>query len=326
MSISLLSNLGLFQPLSSSSSASSASGLKTLSSFQKPLEKQIAANSSSPQLAEDTYTSSGQTQVVQSSSTSSNAWSSSGTLADLIKNQTISGSADARQAVFAAIDSSEKRYIGVKAAWDDIVVDVAAGDYSGAQTALTDYTTTLTSLHYDTSLIQNPVDALGSALKSGNQADVQTAFKSFTSYTPEVILGVENLQFTGDSKLYAAQAEQVAPALADELQKMGYTADNAAVEANAILLGIMIDRQTLTVNGAATSNLSEVDQSIANLAKDMADSTGSNQMTNIIAALAQANSVTAMESTLTQLDGKYGTAAQGTAADNVSQASVSAYT
>jgi hypothetical protein len=114
--------------------------------------------------------------------------------------------------------------------------------------------------------------------------------------------------------------------LTDELQKIGYTATNAASEANAIILGIMVDGATLTVNSAPTTDLSQVDQSIADLAKGVAQSNDKNMLSNIIVGMSQANSVSAMESTLTQLDSKYGTAAQGSGADNASvAANVSAY-
>ena len=88
----------------------------------------------------------------------------------------------------------------------------------------------------------------------------------------------------------------------------------------------MVDDATIKVNSAPTTDLSsQVDQSIADLGKSAANSTDTNLLSNIIASMSQANSATTMESTLTQLDSQYGTAAQGTGVDSVGQASVSAY-
>lgn len=323
MTISALLAPSLLQPLSSSSK------VVPLQKLQQPLQAlqqstaSTSSSSASAQLAKDTYTPSSQIQTTQGSDALSNTSSSTATLAGLVKNQTISGSSAVRQVLLNAVAP----YVNgneIKAAWDDIGVAVKAGDYSDALTALGNYTTQLTNADYDTSLVKNPVDALESALQGGNQAEVQTAFTAFTSNTPEVLLSAGNLVYTGDAQEYAAvTGKMVVPALTDELQKVGYTASNAAAEANAIVLGIMIDDATIQLNSGPTTDLSQVDQSIADLAKGAAQSTDTNMLSNIIVGLSHANSVTAMESTLTQLDSKYGTAAQGAGAGNASQATVS---
>ena len=331
-----VSNSYLVTPDSTGTSATSENGLSQLSALagqlQSTAKSQVStSSSSSAQLAEDTYTSSTQSQTVQSSSTSSKASSSSTvsstsssqgsqgdtvTLAGLIQNQTISGSSAVRQVLLAAIEPYENGN-AVKAAWDEIGTKVTSGDYSGALTALGNYTTELTNADYDTSLVKNPVDALKSALQGDNQADVQTAFTAFTSSTPESVFDASSLLFTGDVQAYASSSEQVAPGLTDQLQKIGYTASNAAAEANAIILGTMVDDATITVNSAATTDLSsQVDQSISDLAKSAANSSDSNLLSSIIASMAQANSVTSMESTLTQLASQYGDGSQGASTDN----------
>jgi hypothetical protein len=140
-------------------------------------------------------------------------------LASLVKNQTISGSLAARQVLMAAIEPYETGYSAVSTAWDNIGTDVQAGDYSGAQTELTNYTTALTSLHYNMNLIKTPVDALGSALQAGNKDDVQAAFTSFTNNTTGCLQSVSALAYSGpgDATDYAARGQMVAPALTDEL-------------------------------------------------------------------------------------------------------------
>jgi len=343
--LQLVSSSYLVTSGSAGTSAPLNNGLAQLSSLADAMQSgtknqasATAISSSSALLAGDTYTPSTQSQAAQSSSTSSKAsspsiawsvYSSQGsqgetiTLASLVKNQTISGASAVRQVLLAAIEPYENGYSAVKEAWDAVGTKVAAGDYSGAQTALTDYTTALGSLHYDMSLIKTPVDALGSALQAGNKDDVQAALTAFTSNTPEGILSVGNLWYSGpgDARDYAAEAAMVVPALTDQLQKVGYTATNAAAEANAIILGIMVDDATIKVNSAPTTDLSsQVDQSIADLAKAIGGqgSTSGSSLSSIIAGMAQANSVAAMESTLTQLDIKYGTIAQNTSADNAS--------
>jgi len=347
--LQFVSSANMLTPTSNAASSSVNNGLAQLSlladALQSGTKNQASTSGSSVRLASDTYTPSTQSQVAQSSSTFSKAASSSAassvsssqgsqgdtvTLANLVKNQTISGSSDVRQVLEAAIGPYETGYSAVKTAWDDIGTKVATGDYSGAQQDLTNYTTALAGLHYDTNLIKNPVDALGSALQAGNKDDVQAAFTAFTSNTPEGILSVGNLWYSGpgDAQGYAGEAQMVIPALTDQLQKIGYTAENAAAEANAIIMGIMVDDATIKVNSAPTTDLSsQVDQSIADLAKAIGGQGGTSgsSLSSIIAGMAQANSVTAMESTLTQLDSKYGTAAQSTGANNASQASVSVY-
>ncbi len=349
MSISLLSNSGLFQSLSSSSIASSASGLTTLSSVQKPLESRIAANSSSAQFGEDTDTSSSQTQVAQSSSTSrSNSQSSAAsaaspprgsqgdtvTLANLIKNQTISGSMDVRMALASAVTSLWS--VDPEAtAWNDLATNVGTGDFAGAQTALANYSTALVNSHLgtwaDLTPIQKDLTALGSALQAGNASDVQTAFTALSTIAPTHNLGLINP--TGGGSDVASEAGQMswfATNLADALQTLGYTARNATAEADAFEIGYAADLATIHAVPVGTpANLASdqptAEQSITDLARAAAQSTDKNMLSNIIAGMAQATSVSAMESTLTQLDSKYGTAAQGTGADNGSQASVSAY-
>jgi hypothetical protein len=98
--------------------------------------------------------------------------------------------------------------------------------------------------------------------------------------------------------------------LANELQKVGYTASNAAVEANAILLGSIAD-QTVTMNGSPISDDSQADQWITDLAK--AATSDSNLMITVMGSMANQNSAAALESTLAGLDAKYGTNAQALA-------------
>ncbi|MDR3724207.1 MAG: hypothetical protein P4K83_06930 [Terracidiphilus sp.] len=344
--LQFVSDAYLVTPDSARSSATSDNGLAQLSALanqQKSTAKSqtSTSSSSSARLADDTYTPSTQSLTLLSSSASSKTSSSNVatsssqasqsntvTLASLVKNQTISGSAAARQVLLAAIEPyAETSYSAVSTAWDNIGTDVQAGDYSSAQTELTNYTTALTSLHYDVSIIKTPVDALGSALQAGNKDDVQAAFTSFTNNTTEGLLGVSALVYTGAATQYAAMAQMVAPSMTDELQKVGYTASNAAAEANAIVLGIMVDDATIKVNSAPTTDLSsQVDQSIADLGKSAANSTDQNMLSNIIVGMAQANSVTAMESTLSQLDSKYGSGTQGTSANSaVNSSTISVY-
>lgn len=346
--LQFVSNIDLLTPTSSAASSSVNNGLAQLSlladAMQSGTKNQASATSSSSALlAEDTYTPSTQSQAAQSSSTFSKAASSSAasvasssqgsqgnpvSLANLIKNQTISGSADVRQVLETAIEPYENGQT-VKEDWSNLADEVNSGDYAGAQTALANYTTALSASDVDMSHIQSELTALGSALQAGSAADVQTAFTALNRNAPETVLGVENYVFTGDVQEYTSAVEQAAPAMTNELEKVGYTAGNAAVETNAIILGTVVD----AVTSGSVSGQPQVDQNITDLAKTITNSnsggqgstTASNLMSSIIASMSQANSVTAMESTLTQLDSKYGSGAQGTAAANASQASVSVY-
>jgi len=178
---------------------------------------------------------------------------------------------------------------------------------------------------------QKDLTALGSALQAGNASDVQTAFTALSTIAPTHNLGLINP--TGGGSDVASEAGQMswfATNLADALQTLGYTARNATAEADAFEIGYAADLATIHAVPVGTpANLASdqptAEQSITDLARAAAQSTDKNMLSNIIASMAQATSVSAMESTLTQLDSKYGTAAQGTGADNGSQASVSVY-
>jgi hypothetical protein len=119
------------------------------------------------------------------------------------------------------------------------------------------------------------------------------------------------------------------PELTAQLQQVGYTSSNASAEANAIVLGILVDGvpQYGTVGSPApsTSNLSQVDGQISDLAKAAANSSGGSLLSTLIASLGQENTLTGIESTLTQLDIQYGTVAQSgdTGSGNTSQATAS---
>lgn len=295
-----------------------------------------SSTATSAKFGEDTYTSSTSSSGLQASAASSSQGSQGDTvsLASLIKNQTISGSADVRQALASAVQSYFSNDPEATA-WNELTDKVNSGDYSGAQTALADYGTALVNSHIGTwaniTPIQNDLTALGSALQAGNAADVQTAFTTLTTIAPTHNLGLINP--TGGGSDVASEAGQMswfATNLASALQTIGYTAGNATAEADAFEIGYAADLATIhavTVGAPSDeiSNQPATEQSITDLAKAAAQSTDTNMLSNIIAGMAQATSVSIMESTLTQLDSKYGTAAQGTSADNGSQASVSAY-
>jgi hypothetical protein len=334
--LQFVSNTNLLTPTSKTVSGDNGLSLlnsmyATMQSSAKSQASTAAASSSSAQLAQDTYTSSNQLQTTQSTATTSNATST--TLADLIKNQTISGSSAVRQVLLAAIQSNSSGDPEATA-WNTLTDEVNSGDYSGALTALADYSTALNNSHIgtwaDLSTIKSAMTTLGSALQAGNTTDVQTAFTALTNIAPTHNLGLVVPTITGDIASEDTQLQWAAANMADSLQKLGYTATNAAAEANAWMLGYAADSATMHITTLGSpsdeiSNHSDVDQSITDLAKAAASSTNSNLMTSILAGMSQANSVTAMESTLTQLDSKYGSGAQGAAAANASQASVSVY-
>jgi len=334
--LQFVSNAYLVTSDSTGTSATSNNGLAQLSALANQLQgtaksQASTASSSSARLANDTYTPSTQSLIAQSSSTSSKAasatTSSQGsqgdtvTLASLIKNQTISGSADVRQVLLAAMQSNSSGDPEATA-WNELTDKVNSGDYSGALTALADYSTALDNSHIsmwaDVSPIKSAITTLGTALQAGNTTDVQTAFTALTNVAPTHNLGLIVPAITSSTTLPDGQMAWVKANMTDALQKLGYTATNAAAEANAWMSGYAVDSTNIQVITApsydiALSERPDVDQSIAD------------QFSSVIADISQANSVTAMESTLSQLDSKYGTAAQGTGADNGSQASVSAY-
>ena len=352
--LQFVSSANLVSPDSTGSSATSNNGLSQLSALYDQLHSTAksqtsTSSSSSTRLADDTYTPSTLSLIGQSfsassktssSSTVSAASSSQGsqsntvTLANLVKNQTISGSADVAQTLWSAV-SSLMSVDPEATAWNDLTNEVNSGDYSGAQTELANYSTALVNSHIgtwaDITPIQNDLTALGSALKTGNASDVQTAFTSLSAIAPTHNLGL--ILPTGggsDVALGAGQMSWFATNMADALQTLGYTAGNATAEANTLVLGYAADLATIHVvtldaPSDVASDFSDVNQSIADLAKAAAQSTDKNMLSNILASMSQANSVTAMESTLTQLDSKYGTAAQGTGSNNANQASVSVY-
>ena len=203
------SNSYLVTPDSKGTSTTSNNGLAQLSALANQLQSTAksqasTSSSSSARLANDTYTPSTQSLTVLSSSASSktsslstaSATSSSQgsqgdtvTLASLIKNQTISGSLAVRKVLDAAM-ASYYSDDPEATAWNDLTSKVNSGDYSGAQTALADYSTALDNSHIsmwaDVSTIKSAMTALGSALQTGNSADVQSAFTALTNVARSV--------------------------------------------------------------------------------------------------------------------------------------------
>lgn len=220
-------------------------------------------------------------------------------------------------------------------AWNDLADKVSSGDYSGAQAALADYGTALVNSHIgmwaDVTPIQNDLAALGNALQTGEADDVQTAFTALTKIAPTHNLG---LGLTSEPSTWEAAN------MADALQKLGYTATNATVEANAFVLGYAADAATIHVvtQGALSDQISDqsnADQWITALAKDVTHvnpggqsaTTDNNLMSSILASMAHANTQFAMNQTLSQLVSKYedGSQSQFGSTTNAGQAGVSVY-
>jgi hypothetical protein len=352
--LQFVSSANLVTPDSTGSSATSDNGLAQLQALanqqQSTAKSQTStSSSSSARLADDTYTPSTQSLTLLSSSASSKAPSSSTvssasssqgsqsdtvTLASLIKNQTISGSLTVRQILMTAMQSNSSGDPEATA-WTDLTDKVNTGDYSGAQTALADYSTALDNSHIsmwaDVSPIKSAITALGSALQAGNTSDVQTAFTALTDIAPTSNYGLVIPTITGDIESEAGQMQWAAANMADSLQKLGYTATNAAAEANAWMLGYAADSLTIHVTTLGepsdeVSNHSDVDRSIASLAKAAAQSTDKNMLSNILTGMSQANSVSAMETTLTQLASQYGSGSQSASTDSaVNSSTISVY-
>jgi hypothetical protein len=199
----------------------------------------VSSTTTSAQSSEDTYSPSASSQAATGSSTSTGVSFSTGALADLIKNQTISSSADVRQVLLAAIESNSS---------------------SDPQPAA------------------SPSD-------------------------------------TGEVPTFSTLVKWASSNLANELQKVGYTAGNAAAEANAIMLGLIAD-ETVTVNGSPISDDSQTNQLLTDLAKAATNpsaggaTSNSSLMMTVMRSMAHQNSATDLESTLAGLDAQYGTKAQ----------------
>ncbi len=258
-------------------------------------------------------------------------------MADLVKNQTISGSLAVRLVLIPAMDHFQSASDRASQIFGTLATDVEAGDYSGAQTALTDYTAELAKtndymspLTTPSQQFMNDLTALGSALQSGTKTDVQTAFMAATNDAPDNVLGAESTTYgTGDMTGYAGVLQEALANMADELQQIGYTADNAKLEATAMMLGMVADG----TSGNTISDQPQVEQWINDLAKavtlsstgSQSAATGSDLMSSILASMLSKTSVAAMEQTLAQQDSLHGGGSQGAGADNASQASVSVY-
>lgn len=174
MAIAALSNSSLLQSMSLSSMVSPSQGTGQLQQ-----QSAVSANSSSSQLASDTYTPSSQsTQTSRSSSTSSASSSAQ-------SKSTVSG---VPQSVLAAM---AKYGDSVQGAWTKLGQSVASGDLSSSQTALNTYTQTLSASNYSMSSLTAPsaqflsdLTTLGSALTAGNVADAQSAFATAQKDAP----------------------------------------------------------------------------------------------------------------------------------------------
>jgi hypothetical protein len=249
-------------------------------------------------------------------------------VADLVKNQTISGSLEVRQALIPAMDHFQSSADRASVIFGTLATDVEAGDYSGAQTALTDYTAELAKTNDYMSSLTTPsqqfmseLTVLGSALQSGTKADVQTAFMAASNDAPENVLGAESIAYgKGDMTAYAGVLQEAVANMSDQLQQLGYTADNAKLEATAMMLGMVADG----TSGNTVSDQPQVEQWINNLAKAATHSDSGGQsattdsalMSSILVSMLNKTSVTAMESTLSQLANQYGGNSQGASVDN----------
>jgi hypothetical protein len=343
-SLQFVLSAALVTPDNKGTSATLNNGLAQLSSLANQLQSTAksqasTSSSSSARLADDSYTPSTQSQsaqssyIVSSSSGVSSATSSQGsqsdtvTLADLIQNQTISGSLAMRKALLPAMDMYKSAADRASEIFSTLATDVEAGDYSGAQTALTNYTAELAKsnaymspLTTPSQKFMNELTALGGALQSGTKTDIQTAFMAATNDAPENVLGAESIAYEkGDMAAYAGVLQEAVANMADQLQQLGYSAANAKLEATAMMLGAVADGTT----GKTISDQPQVNQWITDLAKDVAKSssgsqnntTGNTLMSSILASMLSQTSVTAMEATLLQLDNKYGSSSQGAATD-----------
>ncbi len=166
--------------------------------------------------------------------------------------------------------------------------------------------------------------ALGTALQSGTKADVQAAFMAASNAAPENVLGAESITFgAGDMTGYAGVLQEAVANIAEQLQQIGYTAANATLEANAMMLGEVADGTA----GSTVSDQTQVDQWITDLAKaathlnsdGQGATTNTAMMSSILTSMFNATSTATMEKILGQLDSKNGNSTQSPGTDNAGQ-------
>lgn len=346
------STLALAQQAGQSQSSASAQDAAAPTQSTPLIGQNITPAIAEAMLPDDTYTSGGQTIVepgntlgnailnlsaLYTASSSGSAGASSGNQTqsqninvlaaeELAKNQVISDDSNVRQVLIGAIGNDP-----VGAAWGQLNSSVFAGDLSGAQTALTNYTQALQNSNYDMSSLTAPtakfmseLSALGTAIQGGDLSQVKTAYLAAQHDAPDNVGGAFAVASeSGDTAAMAGVAQEAVANMTDNLTALGYTSANAAIEANIIEIGGDVQDQV------ADPGQASVQQSVIALAKVAAEdapslsgsSTTTNPSLSIYTAILGASTTSAMSKALATLDSTYGI----NTSDNSMSTSVNTY-
>jgi len=173
----------------------------------------------------------------------------------LAASQTISSDQDVRLALGLALSFSHYSP-PLQAAWTELGMSLASGDsisffgvgsgdLSAAKTALDSYMQLLPSSDLYMSTLTTPSQAflnnlntMKTAIASGDLAGAQTAFgHALTNQPTDIGSAMGQANFSGDADNQARLTMESAANFAGYLTSIGYTQENANIEANAMVLG-----------------------------------------------------------------------------------------
>lgn len=201
----------------------------------------------------------------------------------LASSQTISSSYDVR---IALVNAEGYSGTSIEQAWSDLSNSLSRGDLTSAQSALNSYTELLPSsyLYMSTSTTPsqsflNDLSTLKSVMESGDLSAAQSAFKTAQYDAPETVSGAYSVAYTAGNVAEEARLEaEAAAGFADYLVSVGYTQQNAAIEANNIVLGGLTENVSDTSTSGASQEKQAEDQTTKIVVQNAAVAPTSNQL------------------------------------------------
>lgn len=265
----------------------------------------------------------------------------------LASSQTISSSYEIRNTLEVAYAYSGHE-TPINQAWADLRNSLNDGDLTSAQSALNSYTQLLPSSNLYMSTLTTPsqtflsdLNTLKNAINSGDISTAQAVFKTAQYDAPESVANAYSDAYTAGNVEEEAQLEaEAAAGYADYLVSVGYTQQNAAIEANDMMLGGLTENVSDTSTSGASQEKQAEDETTKIVTQDAAVAPTSNQLAateasamykvyyDILSASSSNNDSSsvfaARDAVLNQLASSLGSASSSSNAAAVSSVSVTA--
>lgn len=240
----------------------------------------------------------------------------------LAQNQTISADLDVR---LALLQAGNYYVTPTDQAWSALTQSLASGNVTAAQTALANYSQILPTAPEALSPLTAPskqflsdLSNLGNALQSGDLATAKAVFQTAQYDKPDNVAGAFAMAYdTGNTAAEATLSLEATQNDTAELTGLGYTPENAKIEAN--IIEFTADAGLGTGNGQ--SNSAQTNQFVVDLARDVASGpeltvsqsggTSNNPFYSIVTTLLTLASPSGLNKTLELLASTYGSGTAG---------------